>query len=177
MSINLMSTLHTNDAIGSAMRLIDMGAEPYLVASSLQGVLAQRLIRRICPNCQTEYHPTEQERIWLSSLSSKEDDSHATYHYGSGCYQCSNTGYQGRIGVYEWLEMDPACLTALRNADNEAFQKAAENNKYYEPLEKCALDYAKQGLTTLEEVFRISASLSDQEPEMELDLDLDAELK
>lgn len=181
----VMSTLHTNDAIGSAMRLIDMGAEPYLVASSLQGVLAQRLIRRICPNCAKEYQPTTQESIWLSSMLQKnkrdvsEDVSTFKFSVGTGCYQCSNTGYKGRIGIYEWLEMDEGCLSALRRGDSDAFAAAALKNPYFEPLEMCALQYAQDGITSLDEVFRVSATLGEGgdvlDDELDLDLDLDLE--
>ncbi|MDX1453535.1 MAG: GspE/PulE family protein [Oleiphilaceae bacterium] len=173
----VMSTLHTNDAIASAMRLIDMGAEPYLVASSLMGVMAQRLVKRICPNCATDYEPTEQERIWLSSMIEDNYELPDTFTHGAGCYQCSNTGYKGRIGIYEWLEMDDKSLSALRRADPDAFEKAAKENPFYRPLELCALDYAKQGITSLDEVFRVSATLEDSEPSLEDALDLDAELE
>jgi len=173
----VLSTLHTNDAVSSAMRLIDMGAQPYLVASSLLGVMAQRLVRRVCSNCATEYKPTDQERVWLSSLMEDGKQVAETYTHGSGCYQCSNTGYKGRLGVYEWLEMDQNTLSALRRADPDAFEKAAKENPYFRPLERCALDYAEQGLTSLDEVFRISATLQDREPELEdhFELDLDKE--
>lgn len=173
----VMSTLHTNDAISSAMRLIDMGAEPYLVASSLQGVLAQRLVRRICANCKTDYQPTEQERLWLSSLLEPGKEVQEHYSHGAGCYQCSNTGYQGRIGIYEWLEMDHDMLSAMRRADNDGFELAARNSKGYRPLERCALDYAEQGVTTIDEVFRVSATLQEQGAEQidPFELDLEAE--
>lgn len=173
----VMSTLHTNDAISSAMRLIDMGAEPYLVASSLQGVLAQRLVRRICPNCKTDYQPTEQERLWLSSLLEPGQEVQEHYSHGAGCYQCSNTGYQGRIGIYEWLEMDHEMLSAMRRADNDGFELAARNSKGYRPLERCALDYAEQGVTSIDEVFRVSATLQEQGTELvdPFELDLEAE--
>lgn len=157
----VMSTLHTNDAIGSAMRLIDMGAEPYLVASSLQGVMAQRLIRRICDNCKVDYYPTEQERIWLSTMVGDESEIPEKFSNGPGCYQCGNSGYKGRVGVYEWLEMDDNILGALRRADPDEFEKAAKSNPHFRPLELCALDYAKEGITSLEEVFRISATLGE----------------
>lgn len=162
----VMSTLHTNDAIGSAMRLIDMGAEPYLVASSLMGVMAQRLVRRICENCKTDYHPTEQERIWLQSMIDAQVVLPEKFTCGAGCYQCSNTGYKGRIGIYEWLEMDDRLLSALRRADPDAFEKAAHQNAYYRPLGLCALDYAIKGLTSLDEVFRVSAHLEEMEPDL-----------
>jgi len=169
----VMSTLHTNDAIGSAMRLIDMGAEPYLVASSLQGVLAQRLIRRICKECTTSYSPSEQERIWLNNMVDDPSELPETFTVGSGCYQCSNTGYKGRVGIYEWLEMDEHTLSSLRNADTDGFSAAAKRNPYYEPLEFCALNLAKEGVTTLDEVFRVSATLEDLNIEDQLDIDLD----
>jgi MSHA biogenesis protein MshE len=173
----VMSTLHTNDAVSSAMRLIDMGAEPYLVASSLLGVMAQRLVRRVCDNCSTDYEPSAQERVWLTNLVSEDEPIPEGFKHGSGCYQCSNTGYKGRIGIYEWLEMDQGTLSALRRADPDAFEKAARANPYFRPLELCALDYAKQGLTSLDEVFRVSATLHDSDPEdddhFELDLDID----
>lgn len=178
----VMSTLHTNDAIGSAMRLIDMGAEPYLVASSLQGVLAQRLIRRICPNCKKDYEPTTQEGIWLSAMVQKNKSlssdavSSMKFSVGTGCYQCSNTGYKGRVGIYEWLEMDERCLSALRRADSDAFAEAAHQNAYYEPLEVCALNFAEQGITSLDEVFRVSATLGEAGDGFEDDLDLDLDL-
>jgi len=157
--------------------LIDMGAESYLVASSLQGVMAQRLIRRICPDCATEYQPTEQERIWLNSMVDGLSDIQETFTYGAGCYQCSNTGYKGRIGIYEWLEMDDNTLSCLRRADADGFAAAAKQSAYYKPLELCALDYAKEGITSLDEVFRVSASLEDQQTSIEDDLDLDMEFE
>jgi MSHA biogenesis protein MshE len=162
----VMSTLHTNDAIGSAMRLIDMGAEPYLVASSLLGVMAQRLVRRICENCKTAYTPTEQERIWLQSMLADGESLPDHFSHGSGCYQCSNTGYKGRVGIYEWLEMDERTLSALRRADPDAFEVAARQSTYYRPLGLCALDLALQGTTSLDEVFRVSAHLEEMEPDL-----------
>jgi len=179
----VMSTLHTNDAIGSAMRLIDMGAEPYLVASSLQGVLAQRLIRRICPNCTQEYQPTTQESIWLSAMTQKNKSlasinvASMKFSSGTGCYQCSNTGYKGRVGIYEWLEMDDRCLSALRRADADAFAAAAQLNAYYEPLEVCALNFAQNGINSLDEVFRVSATLGEMGDTLDEDLDLDIEIE
>jgi len=163
----VMSTLHTNDAVSSAMRLIDMGAEPYLVASSLGGVMAQRLVKRVCPECAEPYQPTEQERIWLNTMADADFEMPESFTYGAGCYQCSNTGYRGRIGIYEWLEMDDRLLSALRRADPDEFANAAKKNTFYRPLELCALDYAKQGIISLDEVFRVSATLEDAEPDLE----------
>ncbi|ARU54815.1 type IV-A pilus assembly ATPase PilB [Oleiphilus messinensis] len=157
----VLSTLHTNDSISSAMRLVDMGAEPYLVASALLGIVAQRLIRKVCENCKDTYNPSEQERIWLRTMQPSALDSSIPYVKGTGCYQCSNTGYKGRMGVYELLEMNEAMLDALRRDDTAGFTAAARKSKSYRPLELCALDLAQVGETTLDEVFRLSATLEE----------------
>jgi MSHA biogenesis protein MshE len=154
----VLSTLHTNDSISSAMRLIDMGAEPFLVASSLLGVVAQRLVRRVCDNCKEPYQPTEQELIWLQSFDLDPLDIEAGFIHGKGCYQCSNTGYKGRLGVYEMLEMDEDMLDALRRKDVSDFTRAARRSPIYRPLGQCAMDYALQGVTSLQEVARVAAT-------------------
>ncbi len=155
----VLSTLHTNDSISSAMRLIDMGAEPYLVASALTAVLAQRLVKRICDDCKQPYTPTEQEKIWLHGLTHTGLPDH--FYRGKGCYQCGNSGYRGRIGVFELLEMNEALLEALRLNNQNQFVSAAKTAKLYRPLALSALDYAREGVTTIDEVFRISASLGE----------------
>ncbi len=167
----VLSTLHTNDSISSAMRLIDMGAQPFLVASSLLGVVAQRLVRRICENCSEAYQPTDQEQIWLDSFDLDPLDREAGFVHGRGCYQCSNTGYKGRVGVYELLEMNESMLDALRRQDVSGFTRAARQGELYRPLGHCAMDYALQGVTTLEEVARVAAtSESDFEDTAEVPL-------
>lgn len=156
----VLSTLHTNDAVGTAMRLIDMGCDAYLVASALKAVIAQRLVRKVCVNCKQPHLLTPQESIWLSNIDSKALD--ATYYRGGGCHQCNNTGYAGRMGVYELLELDEPLLHALRKGDAAEFARAAAANPYYVSLNRCALDYARRGLTSVQEVFKISASLDDR---------------
>lgn len=151
----VLSTLHTNDAITSALRLTDMGAPGYLVASALRAVVAQRLVRRICTKCSTTYEPDEHELMWLQHLAGfRPEQMH--FHRGSGCHNCNFTGYQGRIGVYELLELDQAMMTALRNDDAEGFANAAKQHPGYRPLVHVALDYAKQGITSLDEVLRLA---------------------
>ncbi|WP_286815811.1 GspE/PulE family protein [Marinobacter sp. UBA3607] len=154
----VLSTLHTNDSISSAMRLIDMGAEPFLVASSLLGVVAQRLVRRVCDNCKETYEPSQQEQIWLQSFDLDPLDMEAGFVKGRGCYQCSNTGYRGRVGVYEMLEMDEDMLDALRRQDVSDFTRAARRSPLFRPLGQCAMDYALQGVTSLQEVARVAAT-------------------
>ena len=162
----VLSTLHTNDSISSAMRLIDMGAQPFLVASSLLGIVAQRLVRKVCENCREAYQPTEQERVWLKAFDLDPLDLEAGFIHGRGCYQCSNTGYKGRIGVYEMLEMNEAMLDALRRQDVSGFTRAARESRLYRPLGSCAMDYALRGITSLAEVARVAAT---SEADMSLD--------
>jgi MSHA biogenesis protein MshE len=151
----VMSTLHTNDAISSASRLIDMGLEGYLVASSVQAILAQRLIRRVCPNCSDSAPPESNELAWLHSHAGDSMDT-GNFSRGSGCNNCNHTGYQGRIGVYELLVMEDELAEALRRNDAQAFQRAAQAQPGYRPLVLNALDYACQGITTIGEVMRLS---------------------
>jgi MSHA biogenesis protein MshE len=154
----VLSTLHTNDAIATANRLIDMGAEGYLVAAALRAIIAQRLVRRICGTCAQPYTPDVQEHAWLSATVGPEGAS-ASYRRGAGCPHCNNTGYRGRIGVYELLELDEAMAEGLRRNDSNAFNAAAKASPGYRPLVLCALDYARQGITTLEEVFRVAGEI------------------
>lgn len=154
----VLSTLHTNDAVSSAMRLMDMGADAYLVASSLRAVIGQRLIRKICQNCKSPYTLSPQEKSWLKGFGLEEEH---TFYKGEGCHHCSNTGYVGRTGVYELLELDDGMLDALRKNDTSEFIRLSKNSELYLPLSSCALDYAIAGKTSISEVFKISASLDD----------------
>lgn len=151
----VLSTLHTNDAVSSAMRLIDMGVDGYLVASSVRAVVAQRLVRRICDVCQADHQPTTQEKTvmlqWLS-----EEQIPTTFYKGRGCTRCNMTGYRGRVGVFEFLELDEPMCSALRNNDAAGFDAAAHASEHYVPLNRAALVYASEGVTTLDEVLRVS---------------------
>ncbi|HET8704766.1 MAG TPA: MSHA biogenesis protein MshE, partial [Pseudomonadales bacterium] len=141
-----------------AMRLIDMGAAPYVAASALRAIIAQRLVRKICENCKTEFHPDPQQRAWLMAIGGHQFIDQAHYFHGRGCHQCNNTGYKGRLGVYELLELEEATTDALRRNDPGAFAQAARASGF-KTLAACALDYATQGLTSLDEVFRVAAEL------------------
>lgn len=158
----VLSTLHTNDAITSAMRLIDVGLEGYLVASALRAVIAQRLVRRVCKSCAAAYVPDQQETIWLRALTKNRANKDISFVKGKGCSHCNNTGYRGRIGVFEFLEIDTNMADSLRSADPLAFGRAALANPKFRPLSQCALDYAADGITSLEEVFRISEQLAEE---------------
>ncbi len=153
----VLSTLHTNDAVSTAMRLIDMGVEPYLVAASTQAIVAQRLIRRLCTHCKQPQAPDPSEMAWLKSL---EGDNASTggFQHGEGCNQCNHTGYHGRMGVYELLEIDYALADALRRNNPADFERAARAQNGYRPLILSALDYAREGLTSLGEVMRLGGA-------------------
>jgi len=155
----VLSTLHTNDAISSAIRLLDMGAPGYLVASSLRAIIAQRLVRRICENCKTSYQPTEEELFWLSNIDSNAKN--ISFKQGSGCQNCNQKGYRGRVGVFELLEMTEDMMDALKASDTVAFGHTAKNSPNYTPLASVALSYAKLGLTTVEEVLKLVEMVAD----------------
>ncbi|HTO19728.1 MAG TPA: GspE/PulE family protein [Pseudomonas sp.] len=157
----VLSTLHTNDALTSPLRLIDMGAEPFLVANALNAVLAQRLVRRVCEHCREEHAPEEREQRWLEVIHGRLLNGRC-FVRGRGCHHCHNTGYLGRIGVYELLEVNSAMAAALRRNDPQAFVDAARRQPHYRPLAAVALDYALAGLTSVDEVFRVSASLVEE---------------
>jgi MSHA biogenesis protein MshE len=149
----VLSTLHTNDATSSAVRLLDMGAPGYLVASSLRAVVAQRLVRKICDNCREDYRLNAEELLWLNSLDDNLKD--INFKRGKGCQTCNKTGYKGRIGVFELLEMTEKMMNALKINDTVTFSQAALQSPGFVPLAKVALMYAKNGITTVDEVLKL----------------------
>ena len=150
----VLSTLHTNDAITSALRLIDMGAAGFLVGSALRAVVAQRLVRRVCDSCAIEYQADEQELFWLTNLAGEQARS-SKFMQGKGCQTCQYTGYKGRVGVFELLEINEGMMAALKRNDSELFSKLAIDSPSFTPLARAAFDYAVQGTTTVEEVLRL----------------------
>lgn len=146
----VLSTLHTNDAVSSIVRLEDMGVETYLVANSLVGLVAQRLLRKVCPNCAKEVETTEQERLFLG-----EDVK--TVRKGMGCSHCNNTGYKGRIAVHEILAMDNTIRRMVVNHDSvEAITAYAREHQHMRTLKESGLILVKEGVTTPEELMKIS---------------------
>ncbi|WP_018415859.1 GspE/PulE family protein [Teredinibacter turnerae] len=158
----VLSTLHTNDAVTSALRLVDMGVDPYLVASSLKAIVAQRLVRRICESCSVPHELNPLELSLLHSLKKNHNLADANFRRGTGCAHCYNTGYRGRIGVFELLEINNAMANALRDNSVREFNDAAHSSKHYRPLSASALDFAIQGVTTIDEVMRVSAQIEDE---------------
>ncbi|MGD8827919.1 MAG: GspE/PulE family protein, partial [Gammaproteobacteria bacterium] len=143
----VLSTLHTNDAVSTVSRLLDMGAAGYMAAAALDGVVAQRLVRRVCDSCSTDDSPDARQMAWLRGRIGADKADTIHFRKGAGCPYCGHTGYRGRIGVYELLEMDETLTDALRRDDSAEFARAARARKGFRPLLMCALDYAAQGTT------------------------------
>ncbi len=156
----VLSTLHTNDAVSTALRLLDMGAAGYVVGGSLQAILAQRLVRRICASCATEAVIEPQQMSWIVAMLG-ESAREISFKQGVGCPNCNNTGYRGRIGVFELLEIDYPLADALRRNNHADFANIARQQKGFKPLAACALDYAVKGVTSVEEVIRIAGQIED----------------
>lgn len=156
----VFSTLHTNSAAGSAARLLDMGAEGFLVATALSAVLSQRLLRKLCVSCSEPYKLTSQEKMWLRA-NAGESAEFLEFQKGRGCPSCNGTGYKGRTGVYELLEIDEAMADALRCNDTTAYINAANRTPGFRPISICALEFASRGITSLEEVLRIAGEQED----------------
>ncbi len=155
----VFSTLHTVSAVATANRLLDMGAPGYLIGAALQGIVAQRLVRRVCESCAEPLELSPGQSAWLQAQLGGKGAGDATFVQGRGCNYCQLTGYRGRIGVYELLEMDAGLTDALRREDLSQFVSLAADKKSYVPLVNCALDYAISGITTLEEVLRVAGGV------------------
>ena len=149
----VLSTIHTNDAVGTIERLEDIGVEPYLIATALRAVMSQRLGRRICPKCKKSYEATDEEvrRLGLST-----EHKHIFYR-GEGCADCFNTGYRGRIGVFEILEITPEIrLLISQQAGRPAIeQELASAHSEFKTLRENAIQLVEEGITTAEEVQRV----------------------
>jgi MSHA biogenesis protein MshE len=156
----VFSTLHTRDAASTPIRLIDMGAPNYMVATSLNAVLAQRLVRLICESCAEPYAPTSQEQAWV------DEETHRPvaaprFARGKGCTHCNGTGFAGRIGVYELLEMSHDLVEAMGRRDPTVFMRAAQTRLAGHTLRSNALQLAAAGKTTLAEAMRVTSQFED----------------
>ena len=154
----VFSTVHTNDAASAVTRLVDMGVEPFLVASSLTAILAQRLVRRVCPDCRVQYTPTEEEvkELGMSRATFKERYGVEKIYKATGCTSCNQNGYRGRTGIYELLLVDDTVRQlALKNVDASTIKKAAIANGMLTLLDDGARKIAL-GETTIAEVLSIT---------------------
>jgi len=156
----VLSTLHTNDALSTPIRLLDMDVPRHMVALSIQMVLAQRLVRTICPNCSAPHALEPHEREWLRYELGEAVDRHA-YAKGRGCAHCANTGYQGRQAVYEFLEMTNALVEAANHGDPSEFVRLGRQQMGGATLRRDAVRLVAAGRTTVDEAMRISTQLDE----------------
>ncbi len=148
----VFSTLHTNDAPSSIARLLDLGLEPFLVTAALEGVVAQRLVRKICTNCKAEYTPGEEQ---LMELELRTDDvAGKKFYYGKGCENCNNTGYRGRMGLYEIMVLDDDMRDQIIKHASTQVLRAEARKRGMRTLRTCGLMAIYDGITTIEEVVR-----------------------
>ncbi|MBV1776758.1 Flp pilus assembly complex ATPase component TadA [Burkholderiaceae bacterium DAT-1] len=156
----VLSTLHTNDAASAPSRLIDMGIPRFLVSTSLLGVVAQRLLRKICDHCKTPVPPLANERTWLEAVLPDRGHSAVCYQ-GQGCAECSGTGYLGRIAVYELLDMNRSMLDVLSHIGVEDFPAAAREQMGRTTLKHHAAARVFAGETTVREAMRVVSAQDD----------------
>ncbi|MCC6239398.1 MAG: Flp pilus assembly complex ATPase component TadA [Phycisphaerales bacterium] len=148
----VFSTLHTNDAPSSIARLLDLGLEPFLVTATLEGIIAQRLVRKICLNCKEEYVPGEEQ---LMELELRPDDVQGrVFYHGKGCDHCNNTGYRGRMGLYEIMTLDDDMRDMIIKHASTQVLRAAARKRGMRTLRQAGLVAIFDGITTIEEVVR-----------------------
>ena len=157
----VLSTLHTNDAISTALRLVDMGVEPFMVAASLRAIVSQRLVRRLCESCSEPYAPPPPLLAVVRAEMGAEAAGKLTFRRGRGCTHCNGTGYHGRIGVFEYLEMDADLVDVLHTGDPVKFSQLARQQKGFRSLRQAAIDLAAQGQTTMDQVVRATYGAED----------------
>ncbi|MHC5163196.1 MAG: GspE/PulE family protein, partial [Planctomycetota bacterium] len=148
----VLSTLHTNDSPGAITRLIDLGVAPYLVSASLIAVLAQRLVRKICPNCKEEYEPSHSIRRTVAEWSGKE----LSFYRGLGCKKCRNTGYIGRIAIHEMFVPDDKILDLITEDIPLKKLRAEAVKNGMVPLHLDGIEKVAAGITTVDEILRVA---------------------
>ena len=150
----VLATLHTNDAVGAVTRLVDMGVEPFLVASSLLGVLAQRLVRKLCPHCRKQHLPDEAE-LKLLEVTPRAGKAPSIFT-PVGCTVCSSTGYQGRTGIYELLTIDESLRSLIHDGAAEGKLRDYARARGMQTIRQDGLRWVLKGETSLEEVLRVT---------------------
>jgi type IV pilus assembly protein PilB len=148
----VFSTLHTNDAPSSIARMLDLGVEPFLITATLEGVIAQRLVRRVCVHCKEEYVPTEEQLMELELL--PEDVKGRMFVRGRGCDHCNNTGYRGRMGIYEIMTLDDEIRDMIMASASTNLLRDAARKRGMRTLRQSGMIAIFEGLTTIEEVVK-----------------------
>ena len=148
----VFSTLHTNDAPSAVTRILDLGLEPFLIAATLEGIIAQRLVRRICVQCKTPYEPSDQELYELELTRMQVEG--RQFYYGKGCKNCNNTGYKGRIAIFEMMVMSDRLRNMIMDNASTADLRAAAKEEGMRTLRESGLFHLYDGVTTIEEVVK-----------------------
>jgi type IV pilus assembly protein PilB len=148
----VFTTLHTNDAPSAIARMLDLGLEPFLVTATLEGIVAQRLVRRLCTQCRVAYTPTEEQLMELNLR--PEDVSGRQFYYGKGCDNCNNTGYRGRQGIYEFVLLDDEFKDMIINHASTQQLRAAGRMRGMRTLRSSGLMAIYDGVTSIEEVVK-----------------------
>jgi MSHA biogenesis protein MshE len=157
----VFSTLHTLSASATVNRLLDMGVAGYMIATSLHGIVAQRLVRQVCPDCAQPTEPDDHQLAWLQAQVGPRAASKMTFQTGAGCTYCNLSGYRGRGAIYELIELDRKLADCIRRADSQAFADAARGQSGYSSLTRSAIDLAAKGKTTLAEAIATTSGLDD----------------
>lgn len=148
----VLSTMHTNDASAAIVRLMDMGVDPYLIAAAISGVVAQRLVKRICPKCIEEYIASEYEKNLLGI----EKHNKIKLYRGVGCSQCADTGYAGRIGIYEIMEIDERIKEAIQKGANMLVINNINRDNEIQTIQEACISLVLEGVTTIEELAKVT---------------------
>jgi MSHA biogenesis protein MshE len=159
----VFSTLHTMNAVATIHRLLDMGAAGYMIAAAVHGIVAQRLVRRVCDNCAQPTEPNPQQRAWLYSQLDVSQIAGMKFQLGVGCTYCNLTGYRGRTAIYELLEIDRPLADAIRRGDAMEFAEIVRRRESFVTLAKAALALVADGTTSVAEAMSITSGLDDHE--------------
>lgn len=159
----VFSTLHTMNAVATIHRLLDMGAAGYMIAAAVHGIVAQRLVRRVCDNCAQPTEPNPQQRAWLYSQLDMMQIAEMKFQMGVGCTYCNLTGYRGRTAIYELLEIDRPLADAVRRGDAMEFAEIVRKRDSFVTLAKAALALVATGATSIDEAMGVTAGLDDHD--------------
>jgi MSHA biogenesis protein MshE len=162
----VFSTLHTMNAVATIHRLLDMGAAGYMIAAALHGIVAQRLVRKVCDNCAQPSEPDPQQRAWLCAKVDSTRLAQMNFQMGVGCTYCNLTGYRGRAAIYELLELDRNLADVVRRGDAMEFASAVRQRKDFTTLADAALELVSIGMTSVAEAMAITAGLDENEAEV-----------
>jgi MSHA biogenesis protein MshE len=163
----VFSTLHTMNAVATVHRLLDMGAAGYMIAAAVHGIVAQRLVRRVCDNCAQPTEPNPQQRAWLQAQVDPSRLASMKFQMGTGCTYCNLTGYRGRTAIYELLELDRTLADAVRRGDAMEFAQQVRARPGFVTLATAALELVAQGTTSVDEAMSVTSGLDENEPEVQ----------